>query len=98
MVKDNIQVEKLKIDGGMVENEWFTKHLATTINRSVLIPDNKESTALGVAMMAGIASGLCSEDVLAQAKTREVRAVTEKSKEVLAEYEAWKSILEKQLF
>lgn len=95
--KDNIQVEKLKIDGGMVENDWFTKHLATSINRSVLIPDNKESTALGVAMMAGIASGLCSEDVLAQAKTREVRAVKEKSKEVLAEYEAWKSILEKQL-
>ena len=81
----------------MVENEWFTKHLATTINRSVLIPDNKESTALGVAMMAGIASGLCSENVLAKLKTREVAASKEKSKEVLAEYDAWKSILEKQL-
>ena len=95
--RDNIQVEKLKIDGGMVENDWFTKHLATTINRSVLIPNNKESTALGVAMMAGIASGLCSEDVLAQAKAREVKADSEKSKEVLAEYDAWKSILEKEL-
>ena len=96
--KDNIQVEKLKIDGGMVDNDWFTKHLATTIDRSVLIPDNKESTALGVAMMAGIASGLCSEDVLAQAKTKEVKADSEKSKEVLAEHAAWKSILEKQLY
>ena len=68
-----------------------------SINRSVLIPDNKESTALGVAMMAGIASGLCSEDVLAKQRREKLEQSKEKSKEVLAEYEAWKSILEKQL-
>ena len=54
----------------------FTKALATTINRSVLIPDNKRVNSTWCCY-DGIASGLCSEDVLAQAKTREVAAVRE---------------------
>ncbi len=48
----------LKVDGGMVRNDWFCQRLADLTGLPVERPRNPETTALGAAYLAGLASGL----------------------------------------
>ncbi len=48
----------LKVDGGMVRNDWFCQRLADLTGLPVERPQNPETTALGAAYLAGLASGL----------------------------------------
>jgi len=48
----------LKVDGGMVENDWFCQRLADLTGLPVERPQVVETTALGAACLAGLAAGL----------------------------------------
>lgn len=48
----------LKIDGGMVRNDWMAQDLADMLALDVERPRFVETTALGAAMLAGIGAGL----------------------------------------
>jgi glycerol kinase len=48
----------LKVDGGMVENDWFCQRLADLTGLPVERPKVIETTALGAAYLAGLAAGL----------------------------------------
>jgi glycerol kinase len=48
----------LKVDGGMVRNDWFCQRLADLTGLPVDRPMVTETTALGAAYLAGLASGL----------------------------------------
>jgi glycerol kinase len=48
----------LKVDGGMVKNDWFCQRLADLTGLPVDRPTVTETTALGAAYLAGLASGL----------------------------------------
>jgi glycerol kinase len=48
----------LKVDGGMVRNDWFCQRLADLTGLPVERPIVTETTALGVAYLAGLASGV----------------------------------------
>jgi glycerol kinase len=50
----------LKIDGGMIENDWFNQNLADICNYEIQKSFTKESTALGAAMIAGLGVGYYS--------------------------------------
>lgn len=47
----------LKIDGGMVANDWMAQDLADVTGLTVERPDFVETTALGAAMLAGVGCG-----------------------------------------
>ena len=47
----------LKIDGGMVTNNWFSQFLADILSINVVLPKIHETTALGAAYMAGLQIG-----------------------------------------
>ncbi|MCL6609346.1 MAG: glycerol kinase, partial [Geminicoccaceae bacterium] len=49
---------RLRVDGGMVANDWFCQDLADILDRSVDRPAVTETTALGAACLAGLAVGL----------------------------------------
>ena len=49
--------EALRVDGGMVANDWFCQALADTLGRPVERPAVVETTALGAAYLAGLAVG-----------------------------------------
>jgi glycerol kinase len=53
-------VHVLRTDGGMVENELLMQFQADILNRNVVRPVVKETTALGAAYAAGLASGFYS--------------------------------------
>jgi glycerol kinase len=48
----------LKVDGGMVRNDWFCQRLSDLTGLPVERPVVTETTALGVAYLAGLVSGL----------------------------------------
>ena len=52
VVGDGIPVSTVRVDGGMTENDWLMQFLADVINVQVERPSVRETTALGVAMLA----------------------------------------------
>ena len=58
MKKDGLKPNIVKIDGGMVENNWFSQFLANIININTERPKILETTALGVAFFAGYQIGV----------------------------------------
>jgi glycerol kinase len=55
---DGAQWAELRVDGGMVVNDWLTQDLADILNIPVERPAFVETTALGAAMLAGVGAGL----------------------------------------
>jgi glycerol kinase len=69
MEKDSgVPLAVLRTDGGMVENEFLMQFQADILNRTVVRPAVKETTALGAAYAAGLATGFYSgvEDLRAR--------------------------------
>ena len=58
MKNDGLKPKLIKVDGGMVKNNWFSQFLADVINIKVLRPKVNETTALGAAFMAGLQIGV----------------------------------------
>lgn len=48
----------LRVDGGMVQNNWLVQFLANLLNTDVERPQITETTALGAAYLAGLHSGV----------------------------------------
>ena len=59
MANDGIEPSVIRVDGGMVANDWFLQFLADMLGISVERPTNVESTVMGAALLAGLASGVC---------------------------------------
>ena len=57
MKKDGLKPKVIKVDGGMVANNWFTQFLSDIINLKVVRPKVLETTALGAALLAGYQVG-----------------------------------------
>jgi glycerol kinase len=51
-------LETLRVDGGMVANDWMLQMLADTLGVAVERPVVTETTALGAACLAGLKSGV----------------------------------------
>ena len=57
MRKDGLRPKIVKVDGGMVVNNWFSQFLSDIINLNISRPKISETTALGVALFAGYQIG-----------------------------------------
>jgi glycerol kinase len=55
---DGADWSRLRVDGGMVTNDWMAQDLADILALPVDRPDFAETTALGAAMLAGVGCGL----------------------------------------
>jgi glycerol kinase len=58
MKHDGLKPKLVKVDGGMVMNNWFSQFLSDVIDIKVLRPKVQETTALGAAFMAGLHIGV----------------------------------------
>ena len=58
MKHDGLRPRLVKVDGGMVMNNWFSQFLSDVVNVGVLRPQVQETTALGAAFMAGLQIGV----------------------------------------
>ena len=55
-----IRLEELRADGGMVNNHLLMQFQADILDRDVVLPSIKETTSLGAAYAAGLATGFFS--------------------------------------
>ena len=53
----DIEINKLLVDGGMVNNNTFCQVLSDTLGKDIIQPSNVESTAIGACKVAMIVSG-----------------------------------------
>ena len=58
MKHDGLRPRLIKVDGGMVMNNWFSQFLSDIVSVGVLRPKIQETTALGAAFMAGLHIGV----------------------------------------
>jgi glycerol kinase len=58
MKHDGLRPKLVKVDGGMVMNNWFSQFLSDVVDIKVLRPKVQETTALGAAFMAGLQIGV----------------------------------------
>jgi glycerol kinase len=58
MRQDAIAPTELRVDGGMVVNDWLVQFLADILGIPVLRPQTVETTALGAAQLAGLQAGV----------------------------------------
>jgi glycerol kinase len=87
-----ITLEVLRVDGGMTVNELLMQFQADILNRPVLCPRIKETTALGAAFAAGVAVGFfpkIGEWRLSRGPDREWRPQMDASRRELL-YRYWK--------
>jgi len=60
MRNDGAKLDTLRVDGGMVKNNWLSQYLADVLNIPVQRPKQTETTALGAAYLAGLQTGVYS--------------------------------------
>jgi glycerol kinase len=53
-----LAVAELRVDGGMVVNDWLVQNLADLLRVPVVRPTTVETTALGAAFLAGLQAGV----------------------------------------
>lgn len=68
MAEDGVKPRSMRVDGGMVANDWMLQFLADILNIRVDRPEVPETTALGAAYLAGLQAGLFAslDDIAAQ--------------------------------
>ncbi len=97
MEKDGVRPNNLRVDGGMVANNWVLQSLADILGANVERPTIIETTALGAAYLAGLQVGVFSslEDIASRwQRDREFTPKWEKSKRD-AFYAAWLDAVER---
>ncbi len=58
MKHDGLRPKIVKVDGGMVMNNWFSQFLSDVVDVKILRPRVQETTAAGAAFMAGLKVGV----------------------------------------
>jgi len=89
----------LRVDGGMVANDWTMQFLADILNAPVDRPDVLETTAVGAAYLAGLYAGIYPEPgEFAKTWRREKQFLPSLSKEVRErKYRGWKDAVRRTL-
>jgi glycerol kinase len=87
----------LKVDGGMVRNDWFCQRLADLTGLPVDRPQVTETTALGAAYLAGLAAGLFKDTKDIAARWALDRRFMPEMKQSARDnlYEGWKTAVKR---
>ena len=81
----------------MTANNTFVKQIANLLNIEVLVPENTESTARGVAILAGVASKTFDLKLISEQKRVSVYPDTDAHMFMSKDYKNWKEIILKLL-
>ncbi len=99
MIADGANLSALRVDGGMVANNWFLQFLADILQIKIQRPGCIETTALGVAYLAGLGAGIYSNlEEIAHYWQLDQEFSTKISKEnVNLLYQGWKKAIKSVL-
>ena len=99
MNNDGLKPRIIKVDGGMVKNNWFSQFLSDVLNIKVLRPKVDETTALGAAFMAGLQIGVYKslKDISKNWKADRIFNPKMKIQHRKNLIKGWKSVIKKTL-
>ena len=99
MRKDGLRPKIVKVDGGMVANNWFSQFLSDILNIKVIRSKTEETTALGVAFMAGYQVGVYKSLGHIKSKWKKRRDFTPKLNKTYRNklLQGWKQAIRKTL-
>ncbi|HPD77666.1 MAG TPA: glycerol kinase GlpK [Spirochaetota bacterium] len=93
------KIHELRVDGGATSNRFLMQFQSDILGVPVLIPENRESTALGAAYLAGVATGVFKsiDEIASENKVcvrfEPVMNKQERDKQI----DLWKSAIERLL-
>ena len=96
MEKDSgIRIKKIKVDGGMVNNNQFVQFLSNLLLCKCLRPKINETTSLGAAYLAGFQSGLIKKftDINSKWKSEKTFVHKMNKKDIEQLYLGWKKAI-----
>ena len=99
MKNDGLKPKLIKVDGGMVKNNWFSQFLSDVINIRVHRSKVEETTALGAAFMAGLKIGVFKslKDISKKWKVDNKFSPKMKNRERLKLLNGWSQAIRKTL-
>ena len=94
---DGANLQTLRVDGGMANNNYVLQKLADLLNCEVLRPKMTETTALGAAYVAGLQSGLFDnlDRINAQWKLDKAFSPTKNDQWRKTQYAGWLEAIER---
>lgn len=101
MVTDGaIDLSTLRVDGGMVANDWFLQFLANILQIRIQRPECIETTALGVAYLAALGAGFYAslDEIAHHWKLQKEFLPNIPKNQVDALYKGWKKAVKSVLF
>ena len=95
---DGVQIRELRVDGGMVANDWLMQFLSDICDRPVVRPDYREMTALGAAALAAMQLGWLDASAWQAREVKGVRFEPEMDEEKRAALlKGWSAALRRTL-
>lgn len=90
------KIQSLKVDGGACMNNYLMDVQASVSETNILRPENRETTALGAAMLAGLATGFWSREDLGELNPSEKTFQADGREQVWTkEKRRWKEAVER---
>ncbi len=93
LARSGIEVKSLNIDGGMTANKTFVKQISNLLNIEVSVPENTESTARGVAILAGVASNTFNLKLISDQKRVSICPDAIAHIHMSKDYKNWKNLI-----
>lgn len=92
-----VDVQLMRVDGGMAANAWLLQFLASQCQVTVQRPANVEMTALGVAILASLGRNLygSTEDIESYCQTQSVFYPERDAEKMEQAYQGWQRALAK---
>ena len=90
--ESDIELKQLKVDGGATANDFLMQFQSDILNVEVVKGEIQETTALGAAMLAGLATGFWAskEELAGMLSVRKVYQPAMAAQQRAALYEGWK--------
>ena len=89
----SIELKRLKVDGGASANDFLLQFQSDLLNAEIIRPQNRETTVLGAAFLAGLSSGLWQSTTelkaLTAGKNQKVFTATMTAAERKAHLDGW---------
>ena len=92
-----LRLSELRVDGGPTANRYLMQFQSDMTGASIRVPKAEELSAIGAAIMAGIAVGLYDESLLNSEKTKSIYTPRMDAETKKAKYDGWKEAVKRVL-
>ena len=99
MAADARPARSLRVDGGMVANDWLVQYLADTVRLPIERPQVLETTALGAAYFAGLSAGIYDslDDIASRWQAQSEFQPTRDASKMQTRYAGWQAAVQRVL-